>query len=186
MYYNAWENDNLDDPILSLIYSIAQNISTDIKIVEGKRDIGEIVKNIFGLVHVQFSIPLNDANKNTLGIDVDGQRVANVVDALHKKKDFGKIENDVKLKSAVNEYLNSLLLEKANRLVIFIDELDRCQPLFAVRLLERVKHYFDNPNITFVFSTNVEELQKFTIEEWNKIPEDYPKKLVKNYLKRIK
>ena len=33
---------------------------------------------------------------------------------------------------------------------------------------------------------NLEELQKFTIEEWNKIPEDYPKKLVKNYLKRIR
>lgn len=33
---------------------------------------------------------------------------------------------------------------------------------------------------------NLEELQKFTIEEWNKISEDYPKKLVKNYLKRIR
>ena len=33
---------------------------------------------------------------------------------------------------------------------------------------------------------NLEELQKYTIEEWNKIPEDYPKKLVKNYLKRIR
>ena len=33
---------------------------------------------------------------------------------------------------------------------------------------------------------NLEELQKFTIEEWNKIPEDYPKKLFKNYLKRIR
>ena len=33
---------------------------------------------------------------------------------------------------------------------------------------------------------DLDELKKFTIEEWNKIPEDYPKKLVNNYLKRIK
>jgi len=33
---------------------------------------------------------------------------------------------------------------------------------------------------------DLQELQKFTIEEWNKIPDDYPKKLVKNYLKRNK
>ena len=33
---------------------------------------------------------------------------------------------------------------------------------------------------------NLEELRKFTIEEWNKIPEELPKKLVKNYLKRVK
>ena len=33
---------------------------------------------------------------------------------------------------------------------------------------------------------NLEELRKFTIEEWNKIPEELPKKLVKNYLRRVK
>ena len=59
----------------------------------------------------------------------------------------------------INEFLDSLLPEKAYRLVIFIDELDRCQPLFAVKLLERIKHYFGNTNLTFVFSTNLAELQ---------------------------
>ena len=32
----------------------------------------------------------------------------------------------------------------------------------------------------------MEELKKFTIEEWNKIPGELPQKLVKNYLKRVK
>ena len=31
----------------------------------------------------------------------------------------------------------------------------------------------------------LDELKKFTIEEWNNIPEEYIKKLVKNYLKRV-
>ncbi len=156
VYYNAWENDNSDDPILSIIYSIAKSIPVDKELLEGKRNIREVVGSIFGLVHFQVSLPIKEAS---VTVDFDGQRVKDVIDALEKKKVFGQIEHDVKLKSEINEFLDSLLLEKAYRLVIFIDELDRCQPLFAVKLLERIKHYFGNTNLTFVFSTNLVELQ---------------------------
>ena len=50
-------------------------------------------------------------------------------------------------------------------MVIFIDELDRCRPTFAVELLEQIKHYFDNDKITFVFSTNIKQLQ-YTIKKY--------------------
>ena len=39
------------------------------------------------------------------------------------------------------------------------DELDRCKPDYAIRLLERIKHYFDDERITFVFSVNLTQLQ---------------------------
>ncbi len=159
VYYNAWENDNDDDPILSLIYSIANNISTEIKITEGKRDLGAIIQSIVSLINVQINIPLDSTNQNSMSFGIDGQRINDVVDAFKKKKDFGTIEHEKKLKREMNEFLNSLLPEKANRLVIFIDELDRCKPLYAVKLLERIKHYYDNNNITFVFSTNLSELK---------------------------
>lgn len=63
------------------------------------------------------------------------------------------------MEQLVNDFLNALLPERGNRLVVFIDELDRCKPSYAVRLLERVKHYFENDQITFVFSVNINELQ---------------------------
>ena len=34
--------------------------------------------------------------------------------------------------------------------VIVLDELDRCRPSFAIRFLERIRHYFDMPNLVFV------------------------------------
>ena len=43
--------------------------------------------------------------------------------------------------------------------MIFIDELDRCKPSYAVQLLERIKHYLCDERITFVFSVNLGELQ---------------------------
>ena len=37
--------------------------------------------------------------------------------------------------------------------------MDRCKPSYAVQLLERVKHYFANDNVTFVFAINSDALQ---------------------------
>lgn len=42
--------------------------------------------------------------------------------------------------------------------VIAIDELDRCRPLYAIELLEAAKHLFSVNNIVFVLATNRSEL----------------------------
>lgn len=44
-------------------------------------------------------------------------------------------------------------------LVVIIDELDRCRPAFAVRMLERVKHLFGAPGVSFVLVVNLTELE---------------------------
>lgn len=41
---------------------------------------------------------------------------------------------------------------------VFIDELDRCRPDYAIRLLEGVKHLFGVPGIHFIVATNLIEL----------------------------
>ena len=46
------------------------------------------------------------------------------------------------------------------RLVFIVDELDRCQPLFALGLLERIKHIFGVQRVTFVLVANLDELVK--------------------------
>lgn len=62
------------------------------------------------------------------------------------------------LKDTLNLLLDKLFIERGDKLVIFIDELDRCNPIYAIKLLERIKHFFDHENIIFVFSVNVKEL----------------------------
>ena len=58
--------------------------------------------------------------------------------------------NDKALRDDIREFQEKFaeLIEesKIDRLVIFIDELDRCRPDYAVNLLERIKHYFSNEN----------------------------------------
>ena len=51
-----------------------------------------------------------------------------------------------------------MINENCNKLIIFIDELDRCNPKYAVKMLERIKHYFTDERIIIVVSTNLLEL----------------------------
>jgi hypothetical protein len=66
------------------------------------------------------------------------------------------------LKNSI-EHLLDYLKEKTQYhlpLFIFIDELDRCRPDYAIRLLEGIKHLFDAKNVCFVVSTNMTQLSE--------------------------
>lgn len=43
-------------------------------------------------------------------------------------------------------------------LIIFVDELDRCRPDYAIELLEGIKHLFGVPGVFFVIATNIQQL----------------------------
>lgn len=50
-------------------------------------------------------------------------------------------------------------LGKKGPVIIFIDELDRCRPDYAVRLLEVLKHVFNSKGICFISSANISQLE---------------------------
>ncbi|MCY1741450.1 KAP family P-loop NTPase fold protein [Ensifer sp. SL37] len=43
-------------------------------------------------------------------------------------------------------------------LFVFVDELDRCRPPYAIAMLERIKHLFDIDNVVFLISTDTKQL----------------------------
>lgn len=137
VYYDAWENDNDDDPILSLVYTILHSTESDFSFKDTS------------CLRVAASI-----------LEVfSGREWAQLIESLKGENPLDKLKQDKAVEEKVHEFLESLLPEKGNRLVIFIDELDRCKPSYAVKLLERIKHYFIDDRITFVFSVNIDELQ---------------------------
>jgi len=50
--------------------------------------------------------------------------------------------------------------ESSLPMYVFIDELDRCRPSFAIAMLEGIKHLFDIPGVCFVVSTNLSQLSE--------------------------
>lgn len=83
----------------------------------------------------------------------------NGLKGLCSEDKLSAIKKNEDLKEKIREFINLLIEEHGNRLVFFIDELDRCKPDYAIRFLERIKHYFDDERITFVFSVNLTQLQ---------------------------
>lgn len=49
--------------------------------------------------------------------------------------------------------------DPSRKLVIVVDELDRCRPDYALSLLEIIKHFFNVPGVHFVLGVNLAELQ---------------------------
>lgn len=138
VYYDAWANDNDEDPILSLVLSILESLDADFSFVQGTSVLTKaaaVLEFFTGKSYVSL---------------LEGLKGENPLDVIQNSKD---IENLIK------EFLDALLCERGDRLVIFVDELDRCKPDYAVRVLERIKHYFSNDRITFVFAINSLELQ---------------------------
>jgi len=144
VYYDSWENDNDEDPVLSLVYNILQSVESDYSFKKGS-DCLKIAANILEF----FS----------------GKKWTQLIDSFKSEDPLKELKKEKGIHKMVKEFLDALLLEKRNRLVVFIDELDRCKPSYAVRLLERIKHYFSNDRITYVFSVNINELQH-TIKQY--------------------
>ena len=62
--------------------------------------------------------------------------------------------------------LKAWLLKKSSRLVVFIDDLDRCSPDQIIQVLEAVKIFVDTPQCVFVFGLDFEIVQKAVAEKY--------------------
>lgn len=143
IYYDAWENDNLKDPLVSILYETTKQIAPFYEGDFKQKDLKEIFCKIIDFVTEYFGVQLN------------------ISDFYNSIKDIDFLEeakSESKLRTLVKEYFEKLKTEYAEHIVFFIDELDRCKPTYAVNLLERIKHYLTLDNVIFVFSVNIEQL----------------------------
>lgn len=138
VYFDAWENDSNEDPVLALIYRIVQQL--------------DLKTNGFDLNHLAHVL-------GTIGDAITGRPITAVFECLNERNIFDEIRKHEDLETTIKKFFEEVLFEKAEQLIIFVDELDRCRPSYAVQLLERIEHYFINEQITFVFSANLEQLQ---------------------------
>ena len=76
------------------------------------------------------------------------------------QKEYNDFTNEYqKYFDSINEIKNDLgEASNKRKIIIIIDELDRCKPLFAIKVLESIKHIFDVENIVFVFALDMIQL----------------------------
>ncbi len=136
-YYNAWENDHHDSPLLSLIYNLINDYPSE------KAQIASYKTEL----PINFKEGLKTLTSNFIDID----KVESLEDITKN------IYTTEEKRDALSNLINSIIPEN-KKLVFIIDELDRCKPSYAVEMLEVIKHFYLNDRIVFIVGTNNEQL----------------------------
>ena len=154
LYFNAWENDYVSDPLIALLSELKELAPQSNKWDDVLANGGKILTSILTSAAKTFA-------KNKLGIDSDA--VSSGIDEVGRllKGDIDEFSKQkttfAEFRKALQYYISENTTEDVP-VVFFVDELDRCNPHFSVLVLERIKHLFDIPNIIFVLSVNKKQL----------------------------
>ncbi|MDB5789790.1 P-loop NTPase fold protein, partial [Caballeronia mineralivorans] len=165
-FIDAFEQDYVEDPFLLIAAEISSLVD------EGEKD--EWKDRAAGVMKALLPIStralINVAGRALLGSsDLAGDFLEAAKAAQGKAADAaeewvkGKIEDHELEKESLQHFRKTLAdfaALQSKPVVVFVDELDRCRPSFAVRLIERIKHYFDVPNLIFVLLMNRDQLEK--------------------------
>lgn len=140
-YYNAWENDDAPNAMLSLIYKLVNDSCL-------KKEKGEI-----SLIPKVINTIIKYATNGSVDVrnDIFGEGWTN-------KQITDCIKTSEEIKETFKELIQKLLPENKNKILIIIDEIDRCKPTFAIELLENIKHFYDDDRVVFLISTNSKQL----------------------------
>ena len=137
-HYNAWEYDYYDEPLVALltltIKQIEEMMKNEIAAKKVDKAVLKKVKNaLVGFV--------GEISRNKLGVDIP-----KLIKEISED-----VSNQTKASKAYNPYLDitetigrvkaqlSQLSEKAP-IVFVVDEMDRCLPEYAIKILERLHH----------------------------------------------
>lgn len=175
IYLDAFANDYLDDPFLVITSEITNILSKDKKTKRKVKKLIDLSASVGtallpSLPKVALTLGLHLVGAGFLGgiLQNGYENAQNEIDKLSdetsdriKESIQEKIAGHEAEKKTLEEFKKHLAqtVEKLDKpLVFIIDELDRCHPDFAIRLIERIKHFFDIPKIVFVLVMSKKQL----------------------------
>ena len=159
-YVDAFKADHANEPLITLVAAIASLIDDEeteksfrekaipalrysLKTI-GKAGIAWMLKKNADDIPDEFEEILQEAAEDSINAAIE-----------QSIKDHKEIETVLKiLQKAVGQ------IAEEKPLILFIDELDRCKPDFAIAMLESIKHVFDVPNVQFVLVSNLKQLKE--------------------------
>lgn len=164
---DAWRTDYLADPLVALVEAINRRQAE-----EAAAHGGSVTRSSDELLEASLTmaLPLAEIGTATTAVATPGWAAtgAAIKGALTAAKEVvsRRVKASKDLRIGI-EGARDFLTGRADRevpgpivkpLVIIIDELDRCRPDYAVRMLERVKHFFDVNGVVFVIASDGKNL----------------------------
>ena len=146
-YINVSENEFHQNPLLIILKVICRAIDEDYRKTKKDKDYIKII--IIKLIKLALKMTTPFDTKLYL------EESERVNDRLYER--FTQPDDLAKQKFIL--YLEEMVKNK--KLIVFLDDIDRCSPNFAVKILEQLKFYFESLNITFVVAYDRNQLEDF-------------------------
>ena len=155
IYFNAWENDFENNSLAALL--------SELKTIENKKDAFKpLLKK--GTILAKNLIPA--LVKAIASKYIDIKELPNLIENT-VKAGTEILEDEINIYTSKKEGIKDFKVElskyvqngnNGKPLIFFIDELDRCNPNYAVEVLEQVKHFFSVSGIIFILSIDKQQL----------------------------
>ena len=183
VYIDAFRSDHSGEPLLALLAEIIKACTpegSDEKLIEEHKDrirritkaagflmktvakaaVGHVLKQNTDDLAEELQQIMNDGQEadslaetvTDAAATITSHTIDATVEALLKEQI--EAEKNLKtLKACLKEFA------EAKPIILFIDELDRCRPDYAVDMLEVIKHVFEVENVKIVLVTNTKQLR---------------------------
>lgn len=167
IWFEAWRYQNDSQPIIALLHEIRAQIGIWRKVTDSAQKLSRIaLDSVFDMVGKNFDIP---------GLDkING--AAQRYETQNRETPLPSQELRELLELAISKVLSKKKDDK-KRLVIFIDDLDRCMPKTALQLLEGIKVYLNLKNCVLVFAMDQRQIEHALQEANIKHPHEYLEKI---------
>ena len=147
--FNAWQQSHTDDPLIDLVSALASALSSRVQ---------ELKKIALALAQRFATNALEQVVAAATAGQVDLGKLASAggADPYGRFAAWSEADNNVALfKKALAKSLSS----SGGRLVLLVDELDRCMPSYAIELLNTARHLFDVHGVVIVLGISRTELE---------------------------
>lgn len=164
LYFNSWEADFSTDPLVAFLGEIDNFANITDSGNDEFKNAFDTTKRIATIL-AKRALPVAGkiATAGLLDIDAFYEKsvaglvsnvIADAVDAYTAERELISCFH-----KSLSEAIDKLATEgKKDQIIIFVDEIDRCRPTFAIELLERIKHLFNVSNVIFIISVDKQQL----------------------------
>lgn len=183
VYIDAWAIDYLESPLMTVLSEIIEQLKlqtdkidpneTQIKLNEVVKAAAPRIGSALMKRYLGFDLNIFDSSESAEGSfsgstkEIDFSKAGEKVLEVFCKEVADSKKSVKTLKLAIQSWVEYVVehpikgmstITKSFPAFIFIDELDRCKPTYAVEMLEAIKHVFDIPGLVFVVATNTTQL----------------------------
>ena len=183
--FDAWQHDFNKEPILAIMGELGEFLEEHkSQFAKAKSSFHKAAANLPDLFDaisgfLTFASFVNPAAAApAAAFRVAGKASGKVI--KYAKKGHSTLKKQLEdFKKNIQAVIDTITDNGKTPLYFFVDELDRCEPHYAIKLLEALKHFFDLNGIIFVLAIDRERLAGIVEKRYGKGVDDL------GYLKRF-